>query len=98
MNYYYLIAATNPLGDANTLGLPGVSADASLLITILNLLFYIAGALAVIMLLVGAFRYVVSMGNPENTKKAKNTIAAALIGLIVAIFAGLIVNLVISFF
>lgn len=65
---------------------------------IINVLLYIIGILAVIMIIVGAFRYVVSAGNSASITAAKNTIMYAVIGLIVAILAFAIVNFVVGAF
>jgi hypothetical protein len=50
-----------------------------------NVFAFIIGAVSVIMILVGAFRYVVSAGNPQATKEAKDTILYAVIGVVIAI-------------
>lgn len=63
---------------------------------ITNLLLYAAGILAVVFVLVGAFQYVISGGNPDATKKAKDTILYALIGLVVTAAAYAIVNFVLG--
>ncbi len=63
---------------------------------IVNTLILAAGILAVVFVLVGAFQYVVSGGNPEATRKAKDTILFALIGAVVAMVAYAIVNFVIT--
>ena len=42
----------------------------------------------------GGYMYIVSAGNPESMAKAKNTIRDALIGLVIAISAAAIVNMV----
>ena len=42
----------------------------------------------------GGYMYIVSAGSPESMAKAKNTIRDALIGLIIAISAAAIVNMV----
>ena len=52
-----------------------------------NVLLFLLGAVSVIMIVVGGFKYVVSNGNAEQIKSAKNTIMYAIIGLVVAIFA-----------
>lgn len=61
-----------------------------------NFLIYIAGGLSVIFILVGAFQYVVSGGNPDATRKAKDTILYALIGVIVSAIAYAAVNFVLD--
>ena len=60
--------------------------------TIVNVLLFVIGALAVIMLIYGGIRYVTSGGNQESVRAAKNTILYAVVGLVVAIFAYALVN------
>ena len=64
--------------------------------TVVNILLYIIGAVAVIMIIFGAFRYVTSGGNSSSVTAAKNTIIYAVVGLIIAILAYAIVNFVVS--
>lgn len=64
--------------------------------SIVNIVFGIAGSLAVLFVVIGGMRYVISRGDPQATAQAKNTILYALIGLIVTIFAFTIVRFVIS--
>lgn len=61
-------------------------------------LLLIAGALAVVFLVIGGIRYLVSAGNSAQTEGAKKTIMYALIGLIVIVISAFAVNLVISLF
>jgi hypothetical protein len=64
--------------------------------TVINVISVLAGAVAVIMIIVGGFRYITSSGSPESTKGARNTIVYALVGLIVIAFAQLIVHFVLN--
>ena len=57
---------------------------------------FLVGAVAVIMLIVGGFRYVTSNGDQNSVTTAKNTIMYALIGIIVAFLAYAAVNFVTS--
>lgn len=63
-----------------------------------NVFIFIIGAISVIMILVGALRYVVSGGNPQATKEAKDTILYAVIGLAIAIASVAIVKFVTGVF
>jgi hypothetical protein len=63
---------------------------------VINLISSLVAVVAVIMIMVGGFRYVTSGGRDEVVKTAKSTIFNALIGLVIAIFAQLIVKFVIS--
>ncbi len=53
--------------------------------TITNTLMFLLGAVSVIMLVIGGFRYAVSGGDQKGVEAAKNTILYALIGIVVAI-------------
>ncbi len=52
-----------------------------------NTLIFLVGAISVIMLIIGGFRYVLSSGNSSAVEGAKNTILYAIIGIIVASLA-----------
>jgi hypothetical protein len=64
--------------------------------TIINVLLGLIGVVAVIMLIYGGFRYVLSAGNEKATSAAKDTILFAIIGIVVAVLAFAIVNFVIG--
>lgn len=64
--------------------------------TITSTILYIVGIIAVIMLIMGGIRYVISGGDAKKVTDAKNTVLYALIGLIVAFLAFAIVNFVIN--
>ena len=59
-------------------------------------LFFIAGAIAVLIIVIGGIGYIASTGDATRITKAKNTILYAVIGLIVVIIARAIVRFVIS--
>ncbi|MCX6805002.1 MAG: hypothetical protein NT111_03230 [Patescibacteria group bacterium] len=64
--------------------------------TIVNLLIFSIGMVAVIMLIIGGFRYVFSQGNEKAVTGAKDTILYAIIGLVIAILSFAIVNFVLG--
>lgn len=64
--------------------------------TVIDILSVIVGAAAVIMIIIGCFRYVISGGDSSGVSGAKNTIMYAIIGLIVVLFAQVIVAFVYS--
>lgn len=66
--------------------------------TITNVLLFLVGAISVIMIIFGGFRYVVSGGNATSISAAKNTILYAVVGIIVAILAYAVINFVITSF
>ena len=63
---------------------------------ITDIVLYIAGAVAVIMLIIGGIRYVVSGGDSKKVTDAKNTVLYAIIGLVIVFLAYAIVHFVIS--
>lgn len=67
----------------------------SVILGILNAVIAISGLVAVIFIIVGGIQYTTSTGDPGKTKKAKDTILYALIGLIICALSFAIVNWVI---
>ncbi len=77
----------------------GLSGDLSAQITIIiSTLMLFIGICAVIMLIIGGFRYVFSQGNEKAISAAKDTILYAIVGIVVAILSYAIVNFVINRF
>ncbi len=77
----------------------GTSSDlAGIFAVVSNTLIYIVGAVAVIFLIIGGLRYVISNGDPKAVTAAKDTILYAIIGIVVAILSYAAVNFVISRF
>jgi hypothetical protein len=76
--------------DANTSGLTGLATR------IVDIFSIIIGAIAIIFLLYGGFRYITSGGDSGRVGNAKNTILYAIIGLIIVALAQVIVNLVLG--
>lgn len=75
-----------------------VEGDEGVFKTIVNVLLFIIGAVAVIMLIIGGIRYTTSNGDSNQVTAAKNTILYAIVGIIVAILAYAIVNFVLGAF
>lgn len=86
------------IDSAQGTGAPGelVDGDESVVTTVVNILLFVVGIIAVIMLIIGGIRYAVSGGDQAAVTAAKNTILYAIIGLVVAIFAYAIVNWVLT--
>ena len=64
--------------------------------TIASLLIFIVGAVAVIMLIIGGLRYVLSAGEAKNVTAAKDTILYAIIGIVVALLSFALVQFVVG--
>lgn len=78
----------NPVNE-NTLG--------DVLSNVIFALLLFAGAVAVLFLIIGGFRYVISTGNPEQVEGAKKTILYAILGLIIIFVAFVLVRLIQSY-
>jgi hypothetical protein len=61
-----------------------------------NILVFIVGAVSVVMIIIGGFRYALSAGDSSAASGAKNTIIYAVVGLVVAVSAWAIVNFVLG--
>ena len=83
--------------SAQGTGVDQVSTDPeSLVKKFVNIFLFAVGALSVIMLIWGGIRYTTSAGDSNKVQAAKNTVLYAIVGLVVAILAYAIVNMVIS--
>lgn len=89
-------------GLADTAGSPcatGGTADNEVNSTIqlvINIFSWVVGIAAVIMVIIGGFRYVLSQGESANTAGAKNTIIYALVGLVIVALAQILVKFVLD--
>jgi hypothetical protein len=64
--------------------------------TVVNVLSVVVGIVAVIMIIIGGFRYITSGGKQESVTAAKNTILYAVIGLVIVALAQVIVRFVLT--
>ena len=71
-----------------------IDGDNGLIKTVVNVLLWAVGILSVIMIIFSGFRYITSAGDASKTKSAQNTLIYSVVGLIVAIMAYAIVNMV----
>ena len=82
--------------DQYKTNLPSPSAGNDQLQQILTIVFGVAAALAVLMIVVAGLRFVVGQGNPQEVAKARSTIIYAVAGLLIALTAEAIVSLAIG--
>ncbi len=75
-------------GDENSLS--------GLIKKVIDIFSIVVGAVSVIMIIIGGFRYIISGGDSNGVSGAKNTIMYAIIGLVVVLFAQVIVRFVIG--
>lgn len=73
-----------------------IDGDKGLIKTVVNVLLWAVGILSVIMIIFSGFRYITSAGDASKTKSARSTLIYSVVGLIVAIMAWAIVNMVIN--
>lgn len=67
-----------------------------ILLKVAQIVIIVVGTVSVIVIIIGGFKYTMSSGDPGNIASAKNTIVFAIVGLIVALLAGAIIQFVIS--
>ena len=87
------ICADNP--DSEVCQSKGDDAN-KLIKDLINVLLFVVGALAVIMIVVSGIFYVTSAGDAGKVARAKNTLMYSVVGLIVAFIAFAIVNWVLD--
>ncbi len=87
---FYLAA----LIDQKAAGIP--SAASFSLKNILNAVYFWAGVIAVIVIIIAGFMYVTSANNSQQITRAKNAILSAVIGLVVVMLAFAITNIVVQ--
>lgn len=64
--------------------------------TVINIMSSIGGIIAVIMVVIGGFKFMTAAGDSAKAASARNTIIFALVGLIVVAFAQVIVQFVLQ--
>jgi succinate dehydrogenase/fumarate reductase cytochrome b subunit len=68
----------------------------ALLAQVITTLLIWGGAIALLFIIFGGFRYIISLGNPESVEKARSTVLYAVLGLILIFLAYLIVAYVLN--
>jgi hypothetical protein len=77
---------------------PGTETFSSVATAVASFLFWdVAMPLSVIMVLVGAFKFMTSAGDPEKVSEARKTILYAAVGFAIACLCGAITNIIKSF-
>lgn len=73
-----------------------LTGGAPLVQQVLNAIFLLVGAAAIIVIIYAGIRFAASQGDSAGVQSAKKTLMYAVIGLVVAIFAAGIVNFVLA--
>lgn len=87
-------AALTKYVDATDSGIPKVDLNQAQVGSLFGAVLGIAGVVAVIFIIIGGYKYVISQGNPQAVQKAKETIIYALAGLVIVMMAFTIVQFV----
>lgn len=82
--------------DASDSNIPMVNVTQGQITSVFNGVLALAGAVAVVFIVLGGMKYSISQGEPGDTKKAKEMILYALVGLVIVILSFAIVNLFIT--
>lgn len=76
----------------------GASDLGKVIVNGVNLLFVVAALLALVFLIIGGVKWLTSQGEKEGVNKARETIVAAIVGLVIIFLSYLIVNFVLNLF
>ena len=66
------------------------------IVPILNVVYGVAGVIAVVYIIVAGIQYVTSSGDPGKASKALKTIIFALVGLVIVVTAAILTNFVLG--
>lgn len=81
--------------DPNT-NLPKNTADSSSVQDLLSFVFALAGAIALLVITIAGFMFVISQGDPQKVAKSRMAILYAVVGLAVSVFSFVIVKFVVG--
>jgi hypothetical protein len=86
MKNLLLNLAVTLVGGGGTVNVPGTEPD-KVIQNGLNIAYFLAGTIAVIVIIVGGITYATAAGNSSSITKAKNMILYSVVGLVVIIVA-----------
>lgn len=89
--YEYLPCAPDPITHKLAPQLLGINDVWLIAAAIIEIFLRIAAVLAVVFVIYGGVQYLTSQGAPERTDQARKTILSAVIGLAIAISAGVVI-------
>ena len=97
---YYLLqfaALLTPGTGEDQVNIPTLS-DGEILTNVLNIAYFLAGVIAVVIIIIAGITYATSAGNSAGVTKAKNLILYSVVGLILITVAFSITNFVVGRF
>ena len=68
--------------------------DTGLIASVLGWVYFAIGVVGAIIIIVAGIQYMTSTGNPDKTKRARETIVYTVVGMIVATLAAVIISFV----
>lgn len=77
-------------------GSQSLTGPGGLIYRIISLLLLVAGAIAVLFVIVGGYQYITAAGNEEKSEKGKKTLVDAIIGVVVIVLAYVIINVIVN--
>lgn len=87
------------IGKGEVDNIPNASGDGSdVLAGAINLVFYVTGVVAVVVIIIAGIMYIISTGDQNKIEQAKNMLKYAVAGLVVVILAFTIVQFVLGRF
>ena len=75
-----------------------IAGEGGLISILINFLLWAVGILSVAMIIFSGFRYITSAGDAAKTKSAQTALTYSIVGLIVAVLAWVIVNMILRQF
>jgi len=97
INFLRTLAVTLVDGGSTDIDIPKLTSE-QVLQNGLNLAYFLAGTVAVIVIIIGGIMYATSAGNSGGVTKAKNMILYSIVGLVVVIIAWAVTNFIITTF
>jgi len=95
MSLVRLLAATTKV-DPNSVGVPVVNDPNKVIAGVLTTVYTWAGIICVLIIIIGGYLYTTSAGDASQTKRGKNAILGACIGLVMIMMAFVITQFVIG--
>ena len=90
----YALLQFAALLNKDDVNLPDGELNAERVARIMTVIFALIGGVALIIIIISGFKFILSEGNPDKVAKARNTILYAAIGLAICVSAGAIVNFI----
>lgn len=88
--------ASKIIAQIDVSGLPHPAANGNAISTVLSIVFAVTASIALLMIVIAGFRYIVARGDPNATAQAKNSILYAVIGLLISLAAFSIVTFILQ--